>query len=152
MENNEVKLSFDKVLAYLLAGNAVFTLLNTKTNVRFTFKVKQLKEDDEPKPLWFVSLLSGPCNTSDYSYLGCIWEGKRYSHGKKSRIGRNTPSAKAFAWFFGHLVRGSTFPDVLEVYHNGYCGRCNRELTVPESVELGLGPVCAEKVASALGL
>lgn len=28
----------------------------------------------------------------------------------------------------------------------GYCVRCNAELTVPESIERGMGPVCAKKV------
>jgi hypothetical protein len=33
-----------------------------------------------------------------------------------------------------------------EVYHEGRCGRCNRKLTVPESIETGLGPECASKL------
>ena len=29
---------------------------------------------------------------------------------------------------------------------SGRCGICGRELTVPESIEMGIGPVCAEKI------
>jgi hypothetical protein len=30
-----------------------------------------------------------------------------------------------------------------KVHHEGRCGRCGAELTVPASCERGLGPVCA---------
>jgi hypothetical protein len=33
---------------------------------------------------------------------------------------------------------------LLEVWHEGRCGRCGRALTVPESVERGIGPECWE--------
>ena len=29
---------------------------------------------------------------------------------------------------------------------SGHCGICGRELTAPESIEMGIGPVCAEKI------
>lgn len=36
--------------------------------------------------------------------------------------------------------------DRVEVWHEGSCGRCGRKLTVPSSIETGLGPECAELV------
>ena len=35
---------------------------------------------------------------------------------------------------------------MLEVWHEGRCGRCNRALTVPESIASGIGPECAKHV------
>jgi hypothetical protein len=36
-------------------------------------------------------------------------------------------------------------PEGYKVQHAGRCGRCARTLTVPSSIELGLGPECATK-------
>ena len=51
--------------AYALAGNATFTVLNPDTGNRFTFKIRR-KEVEENKELFFVGLLSGSDNESDY--------------------------------------------------------------------------------------
>jgi hypothetical protein len=48
----------------------------------------------------------------------------------------------AFGWAWRHPDS-----DKLEVWHEGRCGRCGRRLTVPESIESGLGPECATKAA-----
>ena len=41
------------------------------------------------------------------------------------------------------LTTKAALPKTVEVWHEGICGRCGRKLTVPESVERGLGPECA---------
>jgi len=33
----------------------------------------------------------------------------------------------------------------LEIWHEGRCGRCNRKLTVPASIALGIGPECGQR-------
>jgi hypothetical protein len=50
--------------------------------------------------------------------------------------------ARGFAWFWANLARG-TFPDTFEFWHEGRCAACARRLTVPQSIERGLGPECA---------
>jgi hypothetical protein len=129
----------DQHATFILAGNATFTIVNTATGGRFTFRVRQC--EDRPE-LYFVQVLTGPENTRDYTYLGTIRDGK-YEHGRKSSIGPDAPSARAFNWFWGHLNR---LPEQVEVWHVGRCGRCGRALTVPESIQLGLGPECKEKM------
>jgi len=64
--------------AFALAGNARFTLTSLKSGARFTYKVSKAKAKpgDTKEPPWFVAVLSGPDNTSDYEYLGCLWEAK----------------------------------------------------------------------------
>ena len=56
-------------LHFILAGNAVFTIENTATGNRFTFKVRR-PDDDKPH---FVSVLTGPNNENSYSFLGTIF-------------------------------------------------------------------------------
>jgi hypothetical protein len=128
---------------FALAGKARLTLVSEKTGARFTYRISR---KDETTP-WFVSLLSGSDNENDFAYLGTIFSDGAYRHGRKSRIGSETPSARAFAWAWGFIARGE-LPTSCEVWHEGRCGCCGRVLTVPESIESGFGPVCGERVAA----
>ena len=135
------------IAAFLFAGRAKFTLVSTATGARFTYRVTKAEAEDGP---WFVSVLSGPDNEADFSYMGCIFPDKpgRVIHTRKSRVTADAPSAKALAWYLSQLEGANE--DALgkvEFWHSGTCGRCGRELTDPESIETGLGPVCAGKVA-----
>lgn len=127
----------DQVRTFALAGNATLTLVSKETGNRFTFKIRQ-KDETTPH---FVKLLTGSDNESDYQFLGSIFDGHKYRHGKRSRIGEDAPSAKAFAWFWDQVEQGR-LSDKLEVWHEGRCGKCGRKLTVPSSIESGIGPIC----------
>lgn len=130
--------SADVVKAFVLAGNATFTIKSLRTGTRFTYKVRQCEDN---KHFHFVSLLSGSNNEADYQYLGTInWYG--YKRGVKSRIGDTAPSHLAFQWFWARIA-SDQLPDTVECWHEGKCGRCGRTLTVPESIERGIGPECA---------
>jgi len=122
---------------FMMAGNATLTLKSEKTGVHFTYRVRA----SEDGKVSFVSLMNGPDNEKNYSYLGTIRDGI-FAHGAKSKIGADAPSAKAFTWFHNHL-KSSTVPAQLQVWHEGRCGRCGRKLTHPESIERGIGPECA---------
>lgn len=124
---------------YILGGDAKVTIVSKRTGARFTYRIVR-KDLDDGRFLHFVSLLVGPENTSDYSFLGTIFGGQQYRHGSKSRIAPDAPGARAWAWAWGHLDS-----DEIEVWHSGTCSRCGRELTDPESIARGLGPVCAER-------
>lgn len=136
---NQLSTSSDAA-RFILAGNARVTLVSEKTGARFTYRVRQPKSDAPH----FVSLLSGPDNDADYQFLGTVFADGGYHHGRKSGVGPKAPSARAFAYAWGYLSRGE-LPPLCEIYHEGSCGRCGRGLTVPSSIESGLGPVCASK-------
>jgi hypothetical protein len=125
--------------AFMLGGNAKVTIVSLKSGARFTYQIKRKDLEDE-RFLHFVSVLNGPDNTADFTFLGTIFGGDQYRHGTRSRIDAGAPSAKAFAWVWNHLDSTN-----FEVWHSGECSRCGRELTDPESIARGLGPVCAEK-------
>jgi Family of unknown function (DUF6011) len=139
--HNSAPLAHNALVDFALAGNATFTVLNSKTSKRFTFRVRQC--EDKPE-LYFISVLTGNDNTSDYAYLGTIRAGQ-YQHGRKSKIAATALSALAFAWIWNNAQR---LPACIEVYHEGKCGRCGRALTVPESVASGFGPECTKKLAA----
>jgi hypothetical protein len=126
---------------FVLAGNAVFTLQSKKTGERFTYRVRAA----ETGPMHFVSVLTGPNNSTDWKYLGFLRRSVYFYGGSKAKIGRFAPSARAFLWFWTNTMRGVAMPS-LEVHHEGRCGRCGRPLTVPESIQSGFGPECSTKV------
>lgn len=133
---------------FMLAGNATLTLVSTKTQARFTYKVRA-PEERKGNVSHFVSLLNGSDNEGSYIYLGLVRNGNggyRYEHGKKARVGADAASAKAFAWFWGNVVGRRELPASVELWHAGTCGRCGRTLTVPESIERGIGPECWNKM------
>lgn len=130
-----------RTVRFMLAGRAHVTFQSRRTGTRFTYRITQASAERRP-PLHFVSILTGP---DHYEYLGCIYDRRAYSHGRKSRIDREAPSAIAFAWVWARLTSGEMRPE-LAVYHEGRCGACGRRLTTPRSIETGLGPVCAGRL------
>lgn len=125
-----------KAKAFILAGNAFFTVLSLKTGTRFTFQVKKGKR--RPTDPHFVSVRVG----GSYEYLGCIFPNGVFKVTRKSRFNSGQPHARAFRFVMESLARDEFHPQ-LEVWHEGKCGKCGRPLTAPESIASGLGPTCA---------
>jgi hypothetical protein len=131
--------------AFVLAGRAVFTVQNAATGGRFTYRVRRHAEG-----VAFVSLLNGPDNATDYTFLGTLWQRRDdywyWKHSAKSRVNRDAPSARAFAWLWRFLSPGVSLPPSVTLWHQGRCGKCGRPLAVPESIARGFGPECAGSV------
>jgi len=134
---------------YTTAGHATITLESRRTGNHFTYQVNRAKNTDgSPANRWFVGVLSGPDNDSDYSYIGLLETktgGSLFRQTAKARFKADAPCVKGFVYFWSHVDRGHLPSDMI-VRHNGSCGRCGRTLTVPASIERGLGPECAGKV------
>lgn len=130
------------VRTFATAGNARFTLVSKKTGTRFTYKVKAGTDDR-----FFVSVLTGSDNESDYVYIGTIFADGAFRHGSKSTIGKDAKSVQAFAFVWARIIKGELHSEV-ECWHEGRCGKCGKTLTVPSSIESGLGPECAKKGAA----
>ncbi len=132
------KLNNSDALKFMFAGNSTFTVVNTKTENRFTFKVKKSKDSN----LFFINVLTGP---DTYTYLGTAVEGV-YRHGKKSAISLEAQSTKVFDYVLNKLKLGK-LQDFVEVWHEGTCGKCGRALTVPKNIHLGIGPECIKSLS-----
>jgi hypothetical protein len=137
--------------AFALAGNAIITLQSLRTTQHFTYKV-QLPKDDLPgqpprvgeTPHFVKVLTGGSADEGEWIYLGMIREGV-FSLTKASRKFAEAPAFKAFLFFW----LSQQFHPELVVRHENHCGRCGRTLTHPESIDLGIGPECAAKMAEA---
>jgi hypothetical protein len=135
--------------SFTTAGHARLTLESLKTGTHFTYQVNRAKNyDGTPANRWFVAVLNGPDNESDYAYIGLLdtrFNGTEFRMTAKSRFGEDANCVKAWKYFWNHVERG-VLPDNLVVRHEGRCGRCGRTLTVPESIDRGIGPECATKM------
>lgn len=147
--------NLEAIRRFILGGLAIFTLLSKKTGARKTFRVRKAEDvDGSGRPHgYYVDLLTGPNNTEDYRYLCYLWidqvVGSLHSKINKQQWGED--AVKAFEWLLSRLNRNfdhfpdaqSSFEQLAEFFHEGRCGVCGRALTTPESVELGIGPICA---------
>jgi len=125
--------------AIVKAGNATITVLNTFTNNRYTYKIKKCKDEN----IWFVSLMTGPDNTRSYKYIGSLFGDEFYTT-SKSKLPNNDVRVKEFEFVWLNICRNS-IPDFVELWHAGRCCVCGKRLTVPKSIELGIGPKCAKR-------
>ena len=143
----EVPIAGDACKRFVLAGKAIFTLQGKDS--RYTFKVS--KAEPKPgsqytQPAYFVSLLTGPDNLSDYTYGGLLnVQTGQVRITRASKYTLDSTPIKAFNWAIGRIWRGLPI-DPATFYHIGRCARCGRALTVPSSIESGLGPECAGKL------
>ena len=137
--------------------NGRFTIVSGATGEHRTFQIKTVIANDQMPPDAFcnkmagkriVSLLTGPDNESNYEGFGFA-EDDGISVWWKRRGGKFDQYARIL-WRFA--IEGQFNPesgritvDSVSGYMlcEGKCVRCNRTLTHPQSIESGIGPVCA---------
>jgi len=129
----------DEVKKFCFGGHAHFTLESKVTGQHYTFEISKREFGDNI--YWFAAVMS---NGDQYTYIGKLISRATIQFTKKSRLTSEAPAVKALSWFLRALAAGK-IPDSVIVYHSGKCGCCGRELTDPESVRCGVGPVCREK-------
>ncbi len=134
---------------FILAGDATWTV-ERPNGTHATFRFQRVEASDRWPEATFVKLLTGPDNTSDFTYAG-----------KLDPFTEQVVTTAKSAWFEGtepHRLLNRILLRVWQGDHEGYerhgyrthhegrCGRCGRKLTVPSSVESGIGPECAKHV------
>ncbi|MEI6586709.1 MAG: DUF6011 domain-containing protein [Sediminibacterium sp.] len=123
-----------QALEFILGGNATTTLVGASN--RYTYKIKKAKKGD----IYFVSVLVGGNNETDYKYIGCISDSKGYFTTAKSGFVGMAQSL-AFGFVYSRLKQG-IIDSRTQVWHEGKCGRCGRKLTTPQSIDIGFGAEC----------
>lgn len=135
--------TIESLIEFTLAGRAHLTVVSKATGNRLTFRVKKSKDGK----VFFVSVLTGPQNTSDYSYIGFMdKDGRGFRWTDKSKVARDSKSFRTWEWVC-ECFQAKHMPTSAEFWHDGHCGRCHRLLTVPESIERGIGPECMKFTA-----
>ncbi len=132
--------------------NGYVTMLNPATGVWRTLRIRTFKKKGD----YFdgarrVALLTGPDNGSDYLDIGFIVRrgpqaGRLVIY--PSKRGNFVAGKSQYERLAAMLVNPEHYEGLgVEFRISGICRRCNRRLTVPESIDSGMGPECAKKVA-----
>lgn len=143
---------------FVLAGKAIFTIKCgagapvPHRTYRVTFAKGGPKKTGTGfwPDTYFVGMLTGPDNTENFNYMGkldaatgtIILTGAS-SYRADSHAVRLFDRVMARVWADDHAAYTVHGYDTM---HVGQCGRCGRPLTVPSSVESGIGPECAKHV------
>lgn len=138
--------------------NGIFTI-QSPSGAHRTFRIhtqpsaqEQLKKYPNRKPFApdqrIISLLVGPDNGSDYSKFGFVKDDGIYVWQKfqSQTIGQMSLHEKYadMVWSLATKNQQSKYSlKGAKLHHEGRCIKCNRRLTTPESILLGIGPVCA---------
>ena len=144
---------------FIFSGHSVLTCMNTETGKHKTFMID--KSDDGrvhffkirgDKDGVFVPLTKDlKKQKKNWVYVGMTLPNGKFITTRGSKVTRDSQSFRSIEW----LLRASTewslgidkYPQI-EVYHEGFCGRCGRPLTNPESVQLGYGPSCYKEIVN----
>lgn len=143
---------------FVLAGNATFTIELPVTasgyikgefrRSHYTFRVRKTEANENYPEAYFVKVLTGPDNESNYTYLGKLspLSGAVVLTGKSKFTADSFPvrlleRTLSRVWADDHAAYEA---HGYKTHHEGACGRCGRKLTVPASVESGIGPECAK--------
>lgn len=136
-------------------ANGTYTIKNNKTGDHRTFKISTQPDDASFAPgQRIIELLIGENNETDYKGFGFVTEDgikvwKRFQ-GTKDQASLHEKYAQ-MVWSMGTLGTASPYlAKGLELFLTKNCLRCNRKLTTPESIERGIGPECAAKLAISL--
>ena len=141
---------------FIQAGKAIFTVEVPEAHrpqgakPHYTFKVTS--KDDRilaDEKIRFLSLLTGPDNTSDYAYIGILKSDGNVKLTGASRMTAESYPVKLASRVISRIISGDVGPILdagFDVHHEGRCCRCGRKLTTPESIKAGIGPECAGKI------
>lgn len=135
---------------FVIAGDATFTIELPVGAERshYTYRVQHVEKNDRWPESYFVKMLTGPDNESNYTYMGKLdpFTGQLQLTAKSAYAADTLPvrllnRVLARVWSDDHAAYEQ---HGYVTHHEGRCGRCGRKLTVPSSVESGIGPECAK--------
>jgi hypothetical protein len=136
-----VRLNFT---AERVAPNAIYTVVQ-EGGEYVTIRLTDDWRPDAPKHSQVAQYLAGPENTSDYIGFAFVL-GDSIKVWKKYQANENSKIQAALRF----IIEGGEEAQKQGAFQyarmSGNCAICGRTLTTPESIERGIGPVCAEKV------
>lgn len=122
---------------FLLAGKAKFTLHNTRTGNHFSYTSSKSKF----KRSWYF-YHKGLARGNDHFILSVVHTEDQVN---LYRNPSHLQASKVLYWYLDLLFNNKPIPPFVHLLHLGYCGKCGRELTDPESIKRGIGPVCVSR-------
>lgn len=120
-----------------LKGGA-FTIKSNKSGKEFTYKITT--KPFNGKDFTHVYIEQDYLN---FKHIGTYSSGSVWKKGLKV----TTPGATAISYVLDKVEKSNfdTLDSQMSTYHLGKCLKCGKELTDSNSIESGVGPVCASK-------
>ena len=132
--------------SFIFQGRALFTLENKEKGTHITFKIKSLKRKrGTPEDLTVFDIEAKALNDG---YGGMVYIGrldrKTRTLKRSFKVNDSHPGVQTINWLIRNWNRLEKFESdgKLAMYHLGICCKCGMPLTVPESIQNGIGPQC----------
>lgn len=145
------QLSQEKLISYILGGKADFIVKEKDSAEHINFNVTKDPQNDK---LYYVRYKS-----VNWDYIGCIRIYTTLVMGtdetwinfypiKKEKVqNENQPiKAEIFRKLFLFIFVIGKLPSNLEIWYTGRCSICNRMLTDPTYIAIGIGKKCLENL------
>ena len=131
---------------FMFQGKALFTIKNRESedpNSEVTLLIKSLpkrRNDPENREVFNVELKSVDGVYQRSIFIGTI--NRTLKQFNKVRwIDAINPGVMNIEWIVQNWSNLEDFPDT-SFNHRGHCCKCGISLTLPESMENGIGPIC----------
>ncbi len=140
------KLDAASFRTFMFQGKALFTLENKEKGTHITLRVQTLKRKrHQPEDTRYFDVHVKALNDkyAGNRYIGRI-DRKSKSFKPTGYIERDHVGIQTVEWLirnWNHLEE-YTAGDRMSIYHMGVCCKCGLPLTVPESIQNGIGPQC----------
>lgn len=140
------KLDVPAFKTFIFQGKALFTLENKEKGTNITFKIQKLKRKrDQPEETRLFDVHVNAVNnlSQNSRFLGQV-DRKMKTFKPHPRIDKTHIGIQTINWLiekWGDLEKIEAGGN-LGMYHQGVCCKCGLTLTVPESIENGIGPQC----------
>lgn len=125
---------------YILGGKGVVTLLSP-SGVHHTYGIWKPRKDPFPDDVLFMYVKQG----NSWKYLAMM-NGLNIKLTSASRFGLDSPEYKGAKYIVRMMKDDNLFANTpMELYHEGVCSICGKQLTSPKSIIKGIGPRCLKK-------
>lgn len=135
------KLTTDKLQSYLLGGKADFIVKEKDNENHINF---QVRKDSKKENLFYVTY-----HGMRWDYIGLIKKENDMIDFYPIKLDTKYTQAqieksKIFRKLFLFIFALDKLPSNIEVMYSGRCSVCNRLLTDPIYIEIGIGKICLE--------
>lgn len=125
---------------YIKGGHGVVTL-ESPSGKHYTYCFKKPKSPDKFDAVTlFAYCLEGK---HQYNYVGMVTR-KGFRHTTNSEYDEDSEQFKGARYII--YMAAKDFETPMKLYHEGVCSCCGRQLTKPESIISGIGPICARQI------
>ena len=136
---NNYKLdNLEHLQKYLLGGKAEFIIENIKSTNHYTYFIKKKKDNI----YYLFVIIHKPIYLGHFQYE--LGKNVFLSLQAKNTDNTNLKYYNLLISFLTFIYKENKIPQGIEIYYTGRCSVCNRVLTDPESINIGIGKYCLE--------